>query len=67
MTYSRHTDAMIEDLVNVTCGEQASEREKHMYREALRSLVRLAKVEQRFEMRSDLRTLTDLPADMFLQ
>lgn len=66
MTYSRHTDAMIEDLVNVTCAEQASEREKHMYREVLRSLVRLAKVEQRFEMRSDLQALTNLPADVFL-
>jgi len=65
MTQHKHSDDMIEDLVKVTCGEQASSRERHVYREALRSLVRLAKAEQMYEMRADVRVLTT-PADAIL-
>lgn len=39
------TAAMIEELVAAKCGESASLREKHVFREALIGLVRLAKVE----------------------
>ena len=66
MTHTQRTEEMIEDMVNVTCGEQASAREKHVYREALRSLVRLAKAEQLFEMKSDVQILTNLPAHVVL-
>ncbi len=40
------TDEVIENLVAVMLGENASARDKHLYRENLRSLVRLAKSEQ---------------------
>jgi len=58
MNQHKHSDDMIEDLVNVTCGEQAGSRERHVYREALRSLVRLAKAEQMYEIKADARMLT---------
>lgn len=66
MKSNQHTEEMIEDLVNVTCGEQASARERHVYREALRSLVRLAKAEQMFEMKSDIQMLMTAPVDAVL-
>ncbi|HTN67077.1 MAG TPA: hypothetical protein VL051_12945 [Burkholderiaceae bacterium] len=66
MNANKHTEEMIEDLVNVTCGEQASARERHVYREALRSLVRLAKAEQMFELKSDVQTLMNTSAEIIL-
>lgn len=65
MTQQKHSDEVIEDLVNVTCGEHASSRERHVYREALRSLVRLAKAEQMYEMKVDVQTLM-APTDAVL-
>lgn len=66
MAHTQHTEEMIEDLVNATCGEQAGTREKRVYREALRSLVRLAKAEQMFDMKSDIQTLVGAPTDTLL-
>lgn len=66
MTQQKHSDEVIADLIDVVCGEQASARERHLYREALLSLVRLAKAEQMYEMRSDVQTLMMAPADAIL-
>lgn len=52
------TDQMIEDMVATNLGETVSARQKHVYREALRGLVRLAKAEQLHAMKSDVRKLT---------
>lgn len=52
------TETAIEHLVVAACGEQASARKKHVYREALRGLVRLAKSECMFEMKTDVGRLT---------
>lgn len=52
------TDAAIEDLVVAACTETTTAREKYVYREALRGLVRLAKSEQMLEMKSDIGRLT---------
>ncbi len=40
------SDDVIEKLVTANCGLQGCARERHMFREALRNLVRLAKVEE---------------------
>jgi hypothetical protein len=48
------TETAIEDLVAATCGKNATARQKHVYRETLRGLVRLAKSEQMFEMRTNV-------------
>lgn len=65
MAQQKHTDEMIDDLVNVAYGDQPGGRERHVYREALRSLVRLAKAEQMYEMKVDVQTLT-APTDAIL-
>jgi hypothetical protein len=66
MKQTTHSEEMIEDLVNLHCGESANARTRHVYREALRSLVRLAKAEQMFEMKSDIRMLIHAPTDTML-
>lgn len=38
----------------ISCGESASSQTRHFYRESLRSLVRLAKVEHGAELRFKL-------------
>ncbi len=40
------SDDVIEALVMLNCGQHGSAREKHVLRESLRNLVRLAKVEE---------------------
>jgi hypothetical protein len=57
---SKHldTDEVIESLVATALGPDAGMREKHLYRESLRSLVRLAKSEQVLEIRNSVRRLT---------
>lgn len=55
------TDAMIEEMVATSYGGTVSERQKHIYRETLRALVRLAKAEHLHAMRSDVRKLTGDP------
>jgi len=59
------TDTMIEEMVEALYGNTVSVRQKHLYREALRALTRLAKAEQLQEMRRDMHkargeTLPDL-------
>lgn len=54
------TDDVIENLIVATLGEQASARQRHLYRESLRSLVRLAKAEQVVEMKASVKRLTGL-------
>ncbi len=49
----RRTDSAISDLVEATYGEQGGPRLRHVFREALLGLVRLAKVEQLMDMRLD--------------
>lgn len=52
------TEKMISDLVNASCGKHADARQKHVFRETLRQLVRLAKAEQLFEMKMNVKKLT---------
>lgn len=54
------TDDVIENLIIATLGETASLRQQHLYRENLRSLVRLAKSEQIAEIKSNVRRVTGL-------
>lgn len=51
------SDAVIENLIVATLGEEASVREKHVYRESLRGLVRLAKSEQMLEIKASVQKL----------
>jgi hypothetical protein len=53
-----NTELSIEDLVAVVCGAEATAREKHVCRESLRGLVRLAKSEQMLEIRTSADRLT---------
>lgn len=52
------TDQVIESLIVATLGEDATVRQKYMYRESLRSLVRLAKSEQVMHIKANVRKLT---------
>jgi hypothetical protein len=52
------SDDVIESLISATLGEQAGARERHLYRESLRSLVRLAKAEQVVEIKASVKRLT---------
>lgn len=51
------TDAVIDSLISASLSENASSREKHILRENLRSLVRLAKAEQVVEIKANVRRL----------
>jgi hypothetical protein len=53
-----NTEVAIENLVAAACAVDASAREKHIYREALRSLVRLAKSELMLAMKKDVYMLS---------
>jgi hypothetical protein len=52
------TDDVIENLITATLSEDATSRQRHMFRESLRSLVRLAKAEQVVEIKTNVRRLT---------
>lgn len=52
------SDEVIESLISATLGEQAGPRERHLYRESLHSLVRLAKAEQIVEIKASVKRLT---------
>ncbi|MFC7516606.1 hypothetical protein ACFQUU_16475 [Herbaspirillum sp. GCM10030257] len=52
------SDEVIESLISATLGEQAGARERHLYRESLRNLVRLAKAEQVVEIKASVKRLT---------
>lgn len=51
------TDQVIENLIDATLGIEATLRQRHIYRENLRSLVRLAKAEQVVEIKANVRKL----------
>ena len=44
------TDDLIEAIVQSFCGDRSSAQARHIYRESLRNLVRLASVEQARDM-----------------
>ncbi|SDH08518.1 hypothetical protein SAMN05216320_109223 [Duganella sp. OV458] len=48
---TRVTDAIIEELIDATCGDS---RSRHFFLHALHGLVRVAKAEQLQEMRLDV-------------
>jgi hypothetical protein len=52
------SEQVIESLVAATLGDEATLREQYIYRENLRSLVRLAKSEQVVEIKENVRRLT---------
>lgn len=52
------SEELIEELLTTTYDGHISTRQKHILREALRSLVRLAKAEQMLEIRTDVNKLT---------
>lgn len=53
-----YSSDVIEAMVEVMCGHGVSESDKDIYREALRSLVRLGQAEQLLSMQLDFNTLT---------
>lgn len=57
MNTALNTEVVIEALVAANCGEDGSARERHLYRQALLSLVRLAKSEQIAEMKASAERL----------
>lgn len=52
------TDQVVSDLISSLLPQDSSARQKHVLREALTSLVRLAKSEQMLEMKNNVRLLT---------
>jgi hypothetical protein len=52
------TDCIIEEMIAANLGPEAGFREKHLFRESLRSLVRLAKAEQVVDIKMSVRRLT---------
>lgn len=52
------TDDIIESLISATLGQETNPRQTHVYREALRGLVRLAKSEQVMEIKTNVKKLT---------
>lgn len=58
MKRQHDSDQVIEDLIAAMLGPGAGAREKHMYRESLRGLVRLAKAEQVLEIKESVKRLT---------
>lgn len=54
------TDDVIENLIVATLGEDATARQRHVYRESLRGLVRLAKSEQIAEIKANVKRVTGL-------
>lgn len=59
-----NTEQMIADLMHSSFGEELGAREKYLFREALYSLVRLAKAEQMLEIKTNVHKLTGMPMPM---
>lgn len=57
MTKTMHTDEIIEELLTAMLGSEAGVRERHLLRENLRSLVRVAKAEQVVDIKASVRRL----------
>ncbi len=53
-------DTVIESLVEVHCQAEADQRQRHLLRESLRGLVRLAQAEQMWEIKANVRALTSM-------
>ena len=51
-------DTIIDHLVELHCQKEGDPRQRHMFRESLRGLVRLAQAEQMWEIKTNVRTLT---------
>lgn len=49
-----YTAPAIEDLIQSTLGDSAHPRERHLLRQSLLNLVRLAQAEQRAELHANL-------------
>ena len=56
-------DAVIESLVDSQSSATATMRQKHVLRESLRALARLAQAEQMRDMRASVRRLTGVATD----
>jgi hypothetical protein len=56
-----YSDDVIEAMVDAMCSAKASQRDKDIYREALRGLVRLGQAEQLLSMQLDFNSLTSFP------
>jgi hypothetical protein len=61
------TEKTIEQLIDATYGNSLSARERYFSREALLSLVRLAKSEQMLEMKATVRKLTHTNAPAMIR
>lgn len=64
MKQKPETEKLIANLIEATFAQPLRSREKHLFRESLHSLVRLAKAEQMLEMRSNVEKLTGVPSSM---
>ena len=60
MKPKKGTDAVIAEIVGAICHKSMSSRERHLFRESLRNLVRLSQSELLAEMRSNVCRLTGL-------
>ena len=52
------TDQVIDNLIAAMLGEEATPRQQYLFRESLRSLVRLAKSEQVMDIKMNVKKLT---------
>jgi hypothetical protein len=60
MRSKKGTDVVITEMVSASCRRDMSARERHLFRESLRNLVRLAQAELLADMRSNVCRLTGL-------
>jgi len=58
LTMKSNIDTVIENLIDASLGGEAEVRSRHVLREALRGLVRLAKSEQMLEIKTNVYKLT---------
>ena len=60
MESNENLDALIEKLANATYGETIQTRDKHVFKEAVLGLIRLAKAEQMRDIRINIAELMPL-------
>jgi hypothetical protein len=56
-----YSDDVIEAMVDAMCSARVTERDRDIYREALRGLVRLGQAEQLLSMQLDFNAMTSFP------
>jgi hypothetical protein len=61
---TRDTDMIIEELINSSCGEAADPRCRHLLFHALHGLVRAARAEQLWQLRTDVGLATGAAAQL---